>query len=156
MEGNHLEYAMADYAKGSRTMTSFLSAFRNNGYEFDAVTDEYIIEKAKKWADRLLSDPVPYLEAKPRRAVALNEFTGAIMPSYYQKETNQVIHEKILKILNDNGIDRIFYVSDDTMSDKSRIINHRIIKNIEGSICFIIIEYFWYPFSSKQFAHRLR
>lgn len=121
----HLEYAMGDYAKGSRTMASFISAFRNNGYEFDSVTDEYLVEKTKKWADRLLSAPVPYLEAKPRRAVALNEFSGAILPEYYRKDTNKKIHDRLLSILAENGINKIFYVSDDSMNEKSKIINEQ-------------------------------
>lgn len=119
----HLEYVMTDYAKKGKTTENFLSALENNGYEFDPVADEQLIEETKKWADKLLSDPVPYLEAKPRRAVALNEFSGAILPDYYKGEGNKEINKKIVEILNKNGINRIFYVPYDTLSEKARIIN---------------------------------
>lgn len=104
-DSTNLENALADYGKGSRSWNNFISSFSRNGYDFDSETDQYLTEKLKKWADRLFTDPVPYLEGKLRRVVNIGEFEGAIIPSSYKGG-------EIEKILKDNGIKRIEYLDD--------------------------------------------
>lgn len=60
---------------------------RNN---FPNVTDEVVaqgVEAARMW----LSTPVPYFEAKPRRAVKLEEFKGAVIPMDATPETRAIL-----------------------------------------------------------------
>jgi hypothetical protein len=60
--------------------------------EFGDVPDFVIkqgVEAAQAWMDA----PVPYFEAKPRRAVKLEEFAGAVIPSDASAETRQILQK---------------------------------------------------------------
>lgn len=104
-DATNLENALADYGKGSRSWNNFISSFSRNGYDFDPENDRYLTEKLKKWADRLFTDPVPYLEGKLRRVVDIGEFEGAIIPMSYKGG-------EIEQLLRKNGIKRIEYLEE--------------------------------------------
>lgn len=117
LDHNHnLEYAMSDYAKKSRTMNSFISAFSRNGYDFP----KDVAEETKKWADGILSDPVPYLEGKLRRVVNIGDFEGALVPDMYREKSPEI--EEVLK---KNGIKKIIWLTGENidLESKGRLVN---------------------------------
>lgn len=59
------------------------------------------VNKIEKFIKDLEKAPVEYFEAKPTRAVGLDEFAGAIVPTYTKPET--------LQILKNLGLRREFY-----------------------------------------------
>jgi hypothetical protein len=62
-----------------------------------------LLTRIKDYANELKKAPTDYFEIKPKRAVQLNEFAGAIVP----KETT----EKTLSILEKNGIRNVYKYS---------------------------------------------
>ena len=76
--------------------------------EFGSVPDSVIaagVEAATAWMEA----PVPYFEAKPRRAVKLEEFAGAVIPSNASPDTQAILRKhgipfKVYQV--GEGIDR--------------------------------------------------
>jgi len=66
------------------------------------------VNKIEKFIKDLEKAPVEYFEAKPTRAVGLDEFSGAIVPQYTSQET--------LDLLNKYGLKREFYDPNNPLS----------------------------------------
>jgi hypothetical protein len=71
--------------------------------EYDALIPASIKNKAKKVASQLKSMPTEYFEAKPQRAVGLEEFQGAIIPKEASKETKDVLAKYGIKDIYEYG-----------------------------------------------------
>jgi hypothetical protein len=81
--------ALSDYVKGPKTVTAFRNALRRWGFTGDI--DDATVQKGMDVADRLLKSPTEYFEAKPKRAVRLNEFAGALVPKGVKSEVLQAL-----------------------------------------------------------------
>lgn len=57
-----------------------------------------VIEQGVEAGEAMLEAPVPYFEAKPDRAVKLDEFAGAVVPDDADKETLQILKKHGLEI----------------------------------------------------------
>lgn len=68
--------------------------------QYKNIVDESILAEAKKIKTEMQNMGTTYFEAKPKRAVSLSEFEGAIVPDNATKET--------LRILNDAGIKKVY------------------------------------------------
>lgn len=75
---------------------SLKSALRANGFE--GVT-ENVLSLGREALGALKDAPVPYFEAKPQRAVSLNEFAGAVIPAKSSKETKAILENNGVKFL---------------------------------------------------------
>jgi hypothetical protein len=71
---DNLSEAMGKIAKRPASATSVLASFDYTGISPQVLSD------VKKFALSLRNDPTEYFEAKPQRAVGLNEFKAAIVP----------------------------------------------------------------------------
>lgn len=88
--------ALAHFAKnrmrgGARA--ALAEGLRRNG--FRTVPDS-VINLGIEAGDAMMGAPVPYFEAKPARAVSLNEFSGAVVPND--------ISQDVLNVLDKHGI----------------------------------------------------
>jgi len=54
-------------------------------------------------AEALLNAPVPYFEAKPQRAVSLNEFAGAVVPKNLPAEARAILEKNGIEIVEYEG-----------------------------------------------------
>jgi len=54
-------------------------------------------------AEALLNAPVPYFEAKPQRAVSLNEFAGAVVPKNLPAEARAILKKNGIEIVEYEG-----------------------------------------------------
>lgn len=83
--------AMAKWAKtGAKDEASMRRALSSEG--FKDVSQE-AIDKAMEAGKAWLKAPVPYFEAKPQRAVGLDEFAGAVIPEDASAETKAILAE---------------------------------------------------------------
>ena len=82
--------AMRAIAK-SALSGNLASALRAEG--FRGVPD-YLIAEGKKTAALFMKAPVPYFEAKPDRAVMLNEFSGAVVPEDVGPDVTNLLDDK--------------------------------------------------------------
>ena len=90
--------ALAKAGKGALTDGNLKLALQSKG--FKGVSSE-VIELARQSINAIRSTATDYFEAKPQRAVKLNEFRGAVVP----KGTSQ----EVLDVLEKNGISVIEY-----------------------------------------------
>src|SRR5690606_6043555 len=60
--------------------------------EFVNLSDD-VLEDGVEAGKALLRTPVPYFEAKPQRAVNLNEFVGAVIPENASPETRAILEK---------------------------------------------------------------
>lgn len=72
------------------------SALRRAGVEEPS---SELISKTKDFLTRLKKGPVNYFEAKPQRAVQLNEFNGALVPKGTDTKTLDILKNKGLKVV---------------------------------------------------------
>lgn len=79
--------ALAKWARGPRTTASLAAALRT---DFRGVP-EHVLQMGVDAGNALLAAPVPYFEAKPQRAVAINEFAGAVIPKKASQETRDLL-----------------------------------------------------------------
>jgi len=82
---------------------------------FKGVPDR-IVQELKQWGNELRYGPSTYFEAKPQRAVGLNEFGGAAVPHDVSPDT--------LDILKQHGIDNIERYKRGDEQDRLRAVNH--------------------------------
>ena len=89
-----LDASMRALAKFSTGKARGAAALRKalKAEEFDAAKiPDKVIEQGLDAALSLLSAPVPYFEAKPQRAVSLNEFAGAAIPQNAPQEVRDIL-----------------------------------------------------------------
>lgn len=89
--------ALGEYGKGAKTPERMTSALRKHGYKD---VPQHLAERGVEVSAAMLAVPVEYFEAKPQRAVRLNEFVGAVVPRGKQ-------YDSTVALLNQNGITRI-------------------------------------------------
>lgn len=88
--------ALAEIGKLKNPSDSKISAaLRKNG--FDGF-DQDAIDLARKAAGVMRDAPVDYFEAKPQRAVRLNEFAGAVIPIDTPKAVRDVLEKAQIKV----------------------------------------------------------
>lgn len=80
--------ALVKWARGPRTTASLAQALRASSFKG---VPEDVLQKGVDAANALLSAPVPYFEAKPQRAVAINEFAGAVIPKKANQQTRDIL-----------------------------------------------------------------
>jgi hypothetical protein len=71
--------------------------------QYKDIIDNDVFSEAEKIRNEMRTMNTEYFEAKPKRAVSLSEFKGAIIPSNATKET--------VRILEDAGIEKIYKYS---------------------------------------------
>ena len=81
---------------------------------FKGVPDR-IVQELKQWGNELRYGPTEYMEAKPQRAVGLNEFGGAAVPHEVSPDT--------LDILKQHGINNIERYKRGDEQDRLRAVN---------------------------------
>ncbi len=113
-----LDESMEAIAKGGTTKESIRKALAKN-FKVGSIPDD-VIDLAVRAARSLLLAPVPYFEAKPQRAVALNEFSGAVVPSGTSKAA--------IDVLEKSGIQWTYY---DSQSEGSR---EAAIADLQGQL----------------------
>lgn len=85
--------ALAKWATGKkRDASSMKAALRAEDFDTAKIPDS-LIAQAMGAADALLRAPVPYFEAKPQRAVGLDEFAGAVIPA----DASQAVRDILTK-----------------------------------------------------------
>ncbi|TXH51590.1 MAG: hypothetical protein E6Q97_18110, partial [Desulfurellales bacterium] len=67
------------------------SALRSEGFEG---VPAHLIEDGLAYAKALRETPVPYFEAKPQRAVAINEFVGAVIPQSASQDVRDLLDKE--------------------------------------------------------------
>jgi hypothetical protein len=83
--------ALARYGKRKkRSAKAMRDALSRERFDVSNMPAE-LIEQAIDAANTLFTAPVPYFEAKPQRAVALNEFAGAVIPDNASPETRATL-----------------------------------------------------------------
>ncbi len=83
--------AVVRWAKNGLTTESMRSALAAEGLgrTFSKETLDLAVEAGKAW----LRAPVPYFEAKPQRAVRLEEFAGAVIPKSASAGTRKILED---------------------------------------------------------------
>lgn len=83
--------ALARFSTGKkRDAAAMRQALKREEFDVAAISDE-AIEQAIVAADALMRTPVPYFEAKPQRAVRLDEFAGAVIPDNAPAEVRAIL-----------------------------------------------------------------
>ena len=104
---------VADFAKGKHDIASFRKLLKNYYQTFNGVTDtdiQNIIDDLQT----LKEIPTDYFEAKPQRAVGLNEAQAIVIPNNVDAEFKQQLQDAGLK----------YYEYDPTIEgDRQRVIN---------------------------------
>jgi hypothetical protein len=113
-----LDESMEAIAKGGTTQAGIRKALSKN-FKVGSIPDD-VIDLAVRASKSLLLAPVPYFEAKPQRAVALNEFSGAVVPSGTSKAA--------IDVLEKSGIQWTYY---DPQSEGSR---EAAIADLQGQL----------------------
>lgn len=85
--------AIARWARGGKTVANLARALSREGFRN---VPDYVVEDGVEAGKLFLKAPVPYFEAKPQRAVKLNEFAGAVIPT----NASDVVKE----VLDRNGL----------------------------------------------------
>ncbi|NYT44606.1 hypothetical protein H0A64_07170 [Alcaligenaceae bacterium] len=110
-----LDGAMRALAKWStkkkRDAANFKAALRSEGFDTESIPDG-AIGQGMDAGRALLATPVPYFEAKPQRAVGLNEFAGAVIP----KDAPQEVRDTLAK----HGIATAEYAGEGTRTQAVR------------------------------------
>ena len=83
--------AVAYWGTHGMSMRDLAIGLRRNDFE-NVPTD--VLRRGQEAALALLEAPVPYFEAKPQRAVALNEFAGAVLPKSAATPELMAVFEK--------------------------------------------------------------
>jgi hypothetical protein len=97
-----LSRAIADYYKGGKTIARMKAAMKKNGYG-EATKTNLHAETLMEFAEYIQNMPTEYFEAKPERAVDLNEFAAAVVPSTVNDATRQILVSKGLDIVEYDG-----------------------------------------------------
>jgi hypothetical protein len=83
--------ALARYGKRKkRNAKAMREALSREQFAVGSMPAE-LIEQAIDAADTLFNAPVPYFEAKPQRAVRLDEFAGAVIPTDASQQTRDIL-----------------------------------------------------------------
>lgn len=83
--------ALAKWATGKkRDAAGLRAALRKEGFKVDSLPAG-VIEQGIAAGEALLNAPVPYFEAKPQRAVSLDEFAGAVIPANASPEVRAIL-----------------------------------------------------------------
>lgn len=106
-----LDASMKALSQG-RTPAKLRAALRRNDFDAYRVPDD-LIERGVAAAKSLIETPVPYFEAKPQRAVTLDEFAAAVVPSGTPQEA--------LDVLDRHGIAWTYYERGDFKSREEAI-----------------------------------
>lgn len=90
--------ALAFWAKNKNRMgdkAALKSGLSKN--DFSSVPDD-IVKLGIEAGEAMMYAPVPYFEAKPHRAVTLDEFAGAVVPNDVSKEVLDVLKKHNIKV----------------------------------------------------------
>lgn len=83
--------ALAKWSTGKqRTAERLRAALKSENFNAADIPDA-AIELGMQAGEALLNTPVPYFEAKPQRAVALDEFAGAVIPANAPQEVRDIL-----------------------------------------------------------------
>lgn len=117
--------ALARYGnRARRSPDAMRAALRREGFAATRIP-EAVVEQAIDAAVALFTAPVPYFEAKPQRAVRINEFPGAVIPWNASRETREILAR--------NGIVAIEYEpgNEQARQDAVRELTARLSKQNE-------------------------
>lgn len=83
--------ALAKWSTGKqRTAERLRAALKSENFNAADIPDA-AIELGMQAGEALLNTPMPYFEAKPQRAVALDEFAGAVIPAKAPQEVRDIL-----------------------------------------------------------------
>jgi hypothetical protein len=94
--------AIAQFATGGKTKQALISALRRNDFDVDSIPNE-VIDLGVEAGNALINAPVPYFEAKPQRAVSLDEFKGAVIPQNASAKTKAILKKYGIKTYTYTG-----------------------------------------------------
>lgn len=114
---------MGAYLKGPKTEAGMRSALRRNG--FTGEIDAEIVRMGQDIAKKLMSAPTEYFEAKPKRAVKMNEMAGAVVPKGTSPE--------VIESLKRQGIADIRIYDRSVAGDRLAKVNELAAQN-EGAL----------------------
>lgn len=104
--------ALAKWGTGKkRDAASLRAALRGEDFDVAQIPDD-VIEQGIQAGNALLNAPVPYFEAKPQRAVKLNEFAGAVIPANAS--------DKVREVLQRNGVPFVEYADQEQRMQAAR------------------------------------
>lgn len=116
--------AIVDSLRGAKTVETIDRNLRE--YSYLNIKDHTAQDIYDVYKD-ILEMPTDYFEAKPKRAVGLNEIAYVVIPTYST--------DKLKKALTDNGIRYVEYEhSDDNFDDRIKVTNEEAVRQqAEGS-----------------------
>lgn len=83
--------ALAKWSTGKvRGKTELKKALKSEKFKVSQIPDK-VLDQAMEAGLAMLEAPVPYFEAKPQRAVSLNEFVGAVIPADTPKAVRDIL-----------------------------------------------------------------
>jgi hypothetical protein len=109
---------------GMGTADDMATALESQGF---SEIPEWLVDEAMVAAMDWLAVPVPYFEAKPQRAVMLEEFAGAVIPSDASAETRAILLKRGIPIKEyqvGDGIDNI-QTRNDAVSEFTQELNNQ-------------------------------
>lgn len=84
--------------KGKITPTAFKAELKLDGYEVNDIP-EFMIKQALDFLNSLKDMPTEYFEAKPQRAVGLNEIAAVVAPKTTNKDLLQQLKDRNIKVV---------------------------------------------------------
>jgi len=134
------------YKKGS-LKSNLAKALKKHGFEkIDKDSDDSIVfELGEEMYWELKAGTATYMEAKPQRAVMLDEFLGAVIPSDTSAEAR--------KVLADNGITVMEYKPGD-LKDKQAKVSQLSSRLAQTQEAIILFQRAWHgsPFNFDRFT----
>ena len=85
--------------KGRMTPFALKAELKQDGYEVNDIP-EFMIKKALDFLNSLKVMPTSYFEAKPQRAVRLNEIAAIVAPKTTNKELLQNLKDSNINVVN--------------------------------------------------------
>jgi len=120
--------ALARYGKRKkRNAKAMREALSREQFAISSLPAE-TIEQAIDAADALFNAPVPYFEAKPQRAVRLDEFAGAVIPTDASPQTRDILER--------SGIPYMSYIAGNEQ-DRQRVVRQMAVSpEARGEVLF--------------------
>jgi hypothetical protein len=120
--------ALARYGKRKkRNAKAMREALSREQFAIGSMPAE-TIEQAIDAADALFNAPVPYFEAKPQRAVRLNEFAGAVIPTDASQQTRDILER--------SGIPYMSYMAGNEQDRQMAVRQMAVSPEARGEVLF--------------------
>jgi hypothetical protein len=120
--------ALARYGKRKkRSAKAMREALSREQFAIGSMPAE-TIEQAIDAADALFNAPVPYFEAKPQRAVRLDEFAGAVIPTDASQQTRDILER--------SGIPYMSYIAGNEQDRQRAVRQMSVSPEARGEVLF--------------------